>query len=114
MPFLKLQTTEELLHADQLISKTSSFLSGLLGKPEKFIMISLDEKHQMLFGGSDEPIFYCELKSIGLPKEKTKDISRQLMAFLSDETGVAIDRIYIEFTNVEGSMWGWNGSTFEK
>jgi len=52
------------------------------------------------------------LKSIGLPQNRTKEISAALSEFLQKETGVTPDRIYIEFSDAERAMWGWNGSTF--
>lgn len=114
MPYLKLLSNEELLHADQLIGKASKLVADILGKPEKYVMVSFHEKQQMLFSGTDEPMFFCELKSIGLPADRTKEISEKLTGFLARETGVSRDRIYIEFANAERHMWGWNGSTFEK
>lgn len=114
MPYLKLLSNEELLHADQLIGKVSKLVAEVLGKPEKYVMVSLHEKQQMYFSGNDKPMFFCELKSIGLPANRTKEISEKLTEFLSDETGVARNRIYIEFADAERHMWGWNGSTFEK
>lgn len=114
MPYLKLLSNEELLHSEQLISGASQLVAEILGKPEKFVMVSLHEKQQMLFSGNDEPMFFCELKSIGLPADRTKEISKKLTEFLMKETGVARERIYIEFADAERHMWGWNGSTFEK
>lgn len=114
MPYLKIQTTEELLHADQLTGKASRLIAEILGKPEKYVMVTLEETAQMIFGGSSEPSVFCELKSIGLPGTQTKEISEKLCSFIAEETGVPIDRIYIEFANAERHMWGWNGSTFEK
>jgi phenylpyruvate tautomerase PptA (4-oxalocrotonate tautomerase family) len=114
MPYLKIQTTEELLHANQLISKASRLVSEILGKPERYVMVALEETTQMIFGGNTSPAIFCELKSIGLPGDKTREISKKLCDFLSQETGVPVDRIYIEFANAERHMWGWNGTTFEK
>ncbi len=114
MPYFKIQSKQKIAQPDVLVREASKFLGKILGKPERFIMVSLHDKQTMLFGGSDEPTLYCELKSIGLPKEKTKEISHQLCTFLSEQTAVATDRIYIEFSNVERSMWGWNKTTFEK
>ena len=114
MPYLKIQTNEELLHANQLISKASKLVADILSKPEKYVMVALEETVNMIFGGTNEPAIFCELKSIGLPGDRTKEISEKLSDFLSIETGVPIDRIYIEFFNAERHMWGWNGTTFEK
>ena len=114
MPFFKIQTNKELENQKELLRETSKFMAGVLGKPERYIMLSLHQKQDMFFGGSDEATIYCELKSIGLPKEKSKEISKKLCTFLADKTGVASDRIYIEFFAVERNMWGWNKTTFEK
>ncbi len=94
------------------MKKASALLSDILGKPEKFIMVSIESNPDMIFGGSNDPLLYTELKSIGLPRERTKEISSEFCNFLHQETGVAIDRIYIEFSDAERSMWGWNGTTF--
>ncbi|MDX1698112.1 MAG: phenylpyruvate tautomerase MIF-related protein, partial [Thiohalobacterales bacterium] len=66
----------------------------------------------MQFAGSDEPLAYLELKSIGLPESATADISGALCQLISSEAGVQPDRVYIEFTDAPRKMWGWNNSTF--
>jgi phenylpyruvate tautomerase PptA (4-oxalocrotonate tautomerase family) len=75
-------------------------------------MVAFENNPHMLFGGTDDPLMYVELKSIGLPQNRTKEISAALSEFLQKETGVTPDRIYIEFSDAERAMWGWNGSTF--
>nr|NQU92368.1 hypothetical protein [Bacteroidota bacterium] len=112
MPFLKILSNNRIQGADDLLVKSSALLSEILGKPEKYIMISIEENPEMMFGGTDDPLLYIELKSIGLPRDRTKEISQKLSMFLKDETGVPVHRMYIEFSDAERSMWGWNGSTF--
>jgi phenylpyruvate tautomerase PptA (4-oxalocrotonate tautomerase family) len=112
MPVLKILSNESFLKTDELLKKTSKLLSELLGKPEKYIMISLEENPDMIFGGTNDPLFYIELKSIGLPRSRTKEISKRLCEFLTQETDIPASRMYIEFSDADGSMWGWNGSTF--
>ena len=114
MPYFKMQSNETFLNTDELIEKASAMVAEVLGKPEKYVMVIIEENREMLFGGHTDPMFFCELKSIGLPKEKTREISAKITAFISEETGVKPERIYIEFADAERSMWGWNGATFEK
>jgi len=114
MPFLKIQCNKDFLDTRKLMTNSSALLSQILNKPEKYIMVSVEVNSEMIFGGSNEPMLYIELKSIGLPRDRTKEISSKLCEFLNRETGVAIDRIYIEFADAERSMWGWNGTTFER
>ncbi|OYT12949.1 MAG: hypothetical protein B6I19_07735 [Bacteroidetes bacterium 4572_114] len=112
MPQLKIQSNTAIPDATEILEKSSSFLSKILGKPEKYIMVSFEVNPEMIFGGTSAPLLYLELKSIGFPTGRTKEISSKLCEFLHQETGIPINRMYIEFSDVERSMWGWNGSTF--
>ena len=114
MPFLKIQTNQRLSEsgAKSLASQASVSVAGLLGKPEAYVMVSVECNAAMQFAGTDEPLAYLELKSIGLPQSITASTSRALCDLIAKETGVATDRIYIEFTDAPRHMWGWNGDTF--
>ncbi|MFQ5645013.1 MAG: phenylpyruvate tautomerase MIF-related protein [Thiogranum sp.] len=114
MPLLKIQTNKPVETAAQqsLISKASQAVADMLGKPERYVMVSLEQNPAMLFGGSDEPLAYLELKSIGLPESATADFSRTLATLLNEELGLPADRVYIEFADAPRAMWGWNGGTF--
>jgi hypothetical protein len=35
-----------------------------------------------------------------------------LCGFITQELGIAAERIYIEFSGPERHMWGWNNKTF--
>ncbi len=72
MPFLKIQCNSKIPNPQELIRKSSLLISQILGKPEKFIMVSVEVNPEMIFGGSNDPLFYIELKSIGLPQERIK------------------------------------------
>jgi phenylpyruvate tautomerase PptA (4-oxalocrotonate tautomerase family) len=114
MPLLKIQTNTP-MDADKkraLAASASRAVAGMLGKPERYVMVSIEENPAMLFAGSDEPLAYLELKSIGLPGNKTGDFSASLATLLGEHLGLPADRIYIEFADAPRSMWGWNGGTF--
>ena len=66
----------------------------------------------MAFAGSEAPAAYLELKSIGLPGERTGELSKALCEMIHDEFGINPERIYIEFSDAPCHMWGWNGATF--
>ena len=114
MPLLKIQSNRDYADIPGILKNASALLSEILGKPEKYIMVSFELNPEMIFGGTNAPLLYVELKSIGLPKDRTKEISSKLCGFLHQETGVSIDRMYIEFSDAERAMWGWNGTTFER
>jgi phenylpyruvate tautomerase PptA (4-oxalocrotonate tautomerase family) len=114
MPFLRIQTNAYLSEADtkSLAAKSSALVAGQLGKPERYVMSAVETNSAMQFAGSDEPLAYLELKSIGLPESITADVSHALCELLAAETGISPERIYIEFADAQRKMWGWNGSTF--
>ncbi len=114
MPYLKIQTNKVLDEPVQnaLLKKASATISAQLGKPVDYIMVAIDPPRPMMFAGSDEPTAYLELKSIGLSSANTTDFSAALCNLIAGELSIDKDRVYIEFSNSERSMWGWNGATF--
>ncbi len=114
MPYLLIRTNSNVPAEKQeiLLRKGSSVVATALGKPERYVMASLESDIPMLFDANDKPCAYLELKSIGLPSDQTKEFSHTLCDLISEELGIATDRIYIEFSDAPRHMWGWNGSTF--
>jgi phenylpyruvate tautomerase len=114
MPFLRIQTNQSMTDAEArlLAARASGVVAEQLGKPERYVMTSVESDHAMQFAGTDAPLAYLELKSIGLPESLTADTSRALCELLASATGVDPDRVYIEFTDAPRKMWGWNNGTF--
>jgi phenylpyruvate tautomerase PptA (4-oxalocrotonate tautomerase family) len=114
MPYLKIQTNLPLTEkAEQKILKSASELVAKeLEKPEEFVMIALEPDTPMLFAGSDAPVAFLELKSIGLPPAKTKPLSQALCTLIKEQLGIPLERTYVKFIDVKHSMWGWKGDTF--
>jgi phenylpyruvate tautomerase PptA (4-oxalocrotonate tautomerase family) len=94
------------------MKQASALLAQQLKKPERYIMVSIKPETDMLFAGDNTPLAYLELKSIGLPEASTAALSAALCRFVSEHLAIEPDRIYIEFSNASGRMWGWNGDTF--
>lgn len=114
MPYLKIQTNQNLPvdRARNLALKASALVARLLGKPESYVMTSVENNPAMTFAGTDESLAFLELKSIGLPESITADTSRALCELVSAETGIDSARIYIEFSDAARKMWGWDKGTF--
>lgn len=111
MPLFKILTNTDVADRKTFISKASAEIAQILGKPEKYVMVIFIPNLDLLFSSSPEPALYVELKSIGLPKDKTGEITRKMMEFLSSETGISPSRMFIEFTDVQRNLWGWNNDT---
>ena len=53
---------------------------------------------------------YVEIKSIGALKPPA--MTEAFCDLIEQHTGIAGDRIYVAFEDVNASQWGWNGNTF--
>jgi phenylpyruvate tautomerase PptA (4-oxalocrotonate tautomerase family) len=114
MPYVKIQSNVDLDtgRRQQVLQAVSSLTASELGKPERYVMVAMDPAMPMMFAGSDAPLAYLELKSIGLPESSTANLSTALCSLINTEMGIDKDRIYIEFADAPRKMWGWNGGTF--
>jgi len=114
MPYIKIETNQQVSDVvrQELLKKTSDFIAGMLGKPERYVMVSLQLPTAMIFAGETEPTAFVELKSIGLPREACPGYAQHIADFLQAELSVPPDRAYIEFSAIDGPLFGWNGGTF--
>jgi phenylpyruvate tautomerase PptA (4-oxalocrotonate tautomerase family) len=116
MPLIKVQTSvsaPEKTQVETMLKSLSAKLAKHLGKPEAYVMTALEAEVPMTFAGSTDPVCYIEIKSIGTMKpDQTEAMSQDFCQQINQTLGVAKNRIYIEFTDAKGAMWGWNGTTF--
>lgn len=114
MPYLKI-TTSKSIDAERkhnVLKAASKLVATELGKPEEYMMVSMESPISTLFAGTEEPSALLELRSIGLPEAKAGNLSKLLCGLMESQTGIRADRIYINFTDIKPSLWGWNGKTF--
>ncbi len=113
MPYFSVTTNKEIDAgaANALAEKTPGVLAEVLEKPAKYIMVSITQGVSMAFFENTEPAAFVELKSIGLPPDKLKDYSKAICEYLETEIGVAKNRIYIDFKDLNGKMFGFNCGT---
>ena len=114
MPLLSLKTNISLDQAatQSLVTKTSATVADILAKPESYVMVVVQPEQAMSFAGDTSPCALVELRSLGLPEEKTGEMSSQLCDFLQQHTGIPSARIYIEFISPARHLWGWDRRTF--
>ncbi len=112
MPLFHIRSNTPIEDKTALALAASKQVAQLLGKPENYVMVVVEDKQHLVFAGNDQPAAYLELKSINLPESKTTELSSDLCDFISQQLGIDSRRIYIEFSNAERHMWGWNGATF--
>ena len=114
MPTLRILTNAKPLPEDRptLLAQASRTVAEMLGKPESYVMVILEDGRDMLFAGTRAPAAYLELKSLDLAETKTAAYSRTLCDLLATALGIPAERVYIEFTAPPAHLFGWNGETF--
>ena len=114
MPLLKLQTTVPLSEekGKPLLAALSKVVAATIGKPEQYVMITVSQSAILMSGKAGDAAF-VDIRSIGgLNGDTNRKLSQQICKLLKDSLGIAPDRVYVNFTDVEAGNWGWNGSTF--
>ncbi|MBD1902363.1 phenylpyruvate tautomerase MIF-related protein [Trichocoleus sp. DQ-A3] len=116
MPLIKVQTSVDSPDwgaVEGLLKSLSAKLAKHTGKPESYVMTAFEPSVAMTFGGTLDPVCYVEIKSVGsMSPSQTKAMSQDFCQQINEKLGVSTNRIYIEFADAKGSMWGWDGSTF--
>lgn len=114
MPLLSLESNQELTERQTaaLLKDASQQIAQQLGKPERYVMVRYQYNPTLLFAGDSRPLAYLQLKSIALPQDATASLSQHLCQLLERHAQIPADRVYIEFTDVQRALWGWNGGTF--
>jgi len=99
--------------AKGLLGELSKLAAARFGKPERWVMTCLVPGLPMTFGGDRAPAAFVAVKNVGkLAGDDTEVLSKEICARVSRALDVPTDRIYIDFADAVGAMWGWNGETF--
>lgn len=114
MPLMTIRTNAPIdeAKAAPLLEECSAKIATLLGKPEGYVMTLFDRPVAMTMGGTNEPACLVEVRSVGkLTGDQTRAVANDFCTLLSKRLGVLSNRIFINFTDFPGSMWGYDGST---
>jgi len=114
MPLLRLETSAALPEDKRkaLLASLSTAVAETIGKPEQYVMVAASQAARVMSGKAGDAAF-VDIRSIGgLNDDVNRKLSQQVCKLLGDSLGISPDRVYLNFTDVEASNWGWNGSTF--
>lgn len=112
-PSLLLVTNLDLgVNKMEIMKAISKSIAKHTGKPEAYVAVSITDKVDVIFGGTDEPCALANMNSIGAIAMTsngaiTKDVTELLEPF-----GLDAGRIYINFFDVPRANVGWNKQTF--
>ena len=114
MPLLKLETTVALADDKKqaLLASLSKIVAGTIGKPEQYVMVVISPA-AILMSGKPGDAAFVDIRSIGgLGDYVNHQLAQKIGSLLKESLGVPPDRIYLNFTDIPGGNWGWNGDTF--
>lgn len=111
MPYLNIVTNQPINDETTLLKVASKTVAQASGKPESYVMVAVESKMAMSFGGSTEPTAILDYRSLGLPSDR-KALSGALCSMIEEQIGVSGSRVYISMTDSERQNWGWDHSTF--
>jgi len=114
MPLIKLQTSVHISDDQEgdLIASLSRIISECIGKPERYVMATIDETSIMMAGELGNAAF-ADVRSIGgLNPDVKARLSQKICKLLQESLMIPNDRVYINFADISADNWGWNGSTF--
>jgi len=110
MPLMIIRTSAQFSEekAEELLKAATKVITDL-GKPESHAMV-LIQKVIGSMGGKPGPVAFVEFKSmVGLTHEFNHKFVEHLTPVLEDLLGITGHNIYINFTTVPETTWGWEG-----
>eukprot|EP00794_Sanderia_malayensis_P014240 gene14240-15725_t len=115
MPMLDVTTNLDKEKFDEAwMKEATDLIAKLLGKPNLYVMVNVVAGHQMSMGGSSEPCAIVHLSSIGQISEEKNKVNYNPIADLLVKVGVPKNRMYVQFTDLQRNMVGWNGKLFSQ
>jgi phenylpyruvate tautomerase PptA (4-oxalocrotonate tautomerase family) len=114
MPLLKLETTAALTDDKRaaLLASLSKTVAETIGKPEQYVMVSINSAAMLMSGKSGEAAF-VDVRSIGgLNGDVPRTLTKRICDALNRSLGIPQERIYLNFSDIKAASWGWNGNTF--
>jgi phenylpyruvate tautomerase len=114
MPLMKMETSVKVPgeKKEKLILSLSRIVAEVTGKPEAYTMVTFAETTASM-GGKIVPVAYADVRGIGgLNQKVNAGISKQVADLLKAELNIAAENVYITFTEVAATNWGWKGGTF--
>jgi phenylpyruvate tautomerase PptA (4-oxalocrotonate tautomerase family) len=114
MPLVKIETSIVLSEEKRqgLLACLSKTVAEAIGKPEQYVMAAMSEADIQMSGTPGDAAF-VDIRSIGgLTDDVIRTLAQKVCKLLADSLGIPANRIYLNFTDIAASHWGWNGSTF--
>lgn len=112
MPYIDCKISKKLTDGEKETLKTELGRAiGLLGKPESYLMVGIDDDYSLYFAGKKTEGAYVAVSLFGkASKSAYEKFTSDVCAMLEKQYGLNGSDIYVTYREV--SDWGWNGSNF--
>ena len=84
----------------------------LLGKPERYLMVEIEDNRRLYFGGkNDAPIAFFDVSLLhSAPRASYEKLTARLCGIAKDIMGVDGSNVYVKFEETEN--WGYDSFMF--
>ncbi|XP_068086603.1 macrophage migration inhibitory factor homolog isoform X2 [Anabrus simplex] len=116
MPVFHLQTNvpKNKIPAD-FLKQTTALMSQILGKPQSYCTAVVVPDTLMMYGTSPDPCGVAQFACIGrMGVEENKKFSAALFEHVEKTLGIAKDKMYITFVDLDAAVVGYKGTTFHE
>ncbi len=114
MPLLRLETSAPIPNEKHqpLLASLSELVTESIGKPEQYVMVSINSS-TIRMSGESGPAAFVDVRSVGgLSCEVNRKLSEKVCSILHQDLGIPPDRTYLNFADIAAANWGWSGRTF--
>ena len=84
----------------------------LLGKPERYLMVQIEDNCRLYFGGkNDDPIAFFDVSLLhSAPRSSYEALTARLCEIAKEKMGVDGSNVYVKFEETEN--WGYDSFMF--
>ncbi len=116
MPLIQLDTSCDLATQERreaLAGEMSGLAASVIGKSEQYVMAVVHDNVAMTMAGEAGDCALVTVKSIGgLNGKVNQALASEVCKLLDRELSIDPERVYLTFTELAATHWGWKGGTF--
>ena len=113
MPFINAKYSDTVTPEKEIEIKSAlGEVITLLGKPERYLMVEIEDNRRLYFGGrNDQPIAYFDISLLhSAPRQSYEKLTARLCEIAKEYMNVDGSNVYVKFEETEN--WGYDSFMF--
>ena len=113
MPFINAKFSDTVTPEKEIEIKSAlGEAITLLGKPERYLMVEIEDNRRLYFGGrNDQPIAYFDVSLLhSAPRQSYEKLTTRLCEIAKEYMNVDGSNVYVKFEETEN--WGYDSFMF--